>query len=232
MNFVVKNTMKWGWIDLVCPHSCRGCGRLGSVLCDCCKNDILKQHKAICPLCKRELGVDEADKCKECEVGLEAIFVGGWREGALAKLVAEYKYKSVRAAGEVLAEVLDNAIEKDWMKNKEVIIVPLPTIGRHVRERGIDHTFILAKKLAKRRGWKMERILERAVDTVQVGAKAAERQEQAKKAYVAVGKVQKDKTYLLLDDVWTTGASMLAAVNVIREAGAEKVGVVVIEVGK
>ena len=41
-----------------------------------------------------------------------------------------------------------------------------------------------------------------------------------------------DVNYLLLDDVWTTGASMLAAEKVMRAAGAKKVMGVVIAVGK
>ncbi len=34
----------------------------------------------------------------------------------------------------------------------EVVVVPLPTIGRHVRERGLDHTAILAKEVGETKG--------------------------------------------------------------------------------
>lgn len=205
---------------------------MGAVLCECCKNDILKQRVDICPLCKRKLACSEKQHCKDCEMGFDGVFVGGWREGALAKLVAEYKYQSVRAAGRILVEIMDRAIPQDWGDGEEVCVVPLPTIGKHVRERGFDHTLSLAKMLAKRRGWRVERTLRRAVDTVQVGVSAAERQKQAERAYEASRRVDKRQRYLLLDDVWTTGASALMALKVMREAGAEKVGMVVIEVGK
>lgn len=163
------------------------------------------------------------------------LFAVGWRKGVLKKLVSEFKYESVRSVGEVLAEMLDETIPnlaKILPEGAEVVVVPLPTIGRHVRQRGLDHTLILARKLAKRRGWKCERVLERAVDTVQVGAKAKERREQAEKAYEVVRSVEAGKWYLLLDDVWTTGASMKAAERVLREAGAEKIIGAVIEVGE
>lgn len=166
-----------------------------------------------------------------------ALYVGGWREGVLEELVEEYKYQSVWAMGEVLAEIVDGALpmegEADWCgATEEVVVVPLPTIGRHVRERGLDHTLRVARKLAKRRGWKCEQVLLRAADTVQVGAKANEREEQARKAYVARGEVDAKKTYVLLDDVWTTGASMRAAAEVMRKAGAERLIGVVIAVGR
>lgn len=165
-------------------------------------------------------------KCPNCETEMVGLWAVGWREGVLKKLVSEFKYKSVRAVGDVLTEMLDETIPdlgKMLPKGVEIVIVPLPTIGRHVRKRGLDHTLILARKLAKRRGWRCELVLARAADTVQVGAKAKQRQEQAERAYEVVGRVESKKWYLLLDDVWTTGASMRAAEKVMREAGAKNI---------
>lgn len=240
MVFVVKNTTKWRLIDLLAPHSCRGCGATGAVLCERCKIYNKEQQKAICPLCRMVVAENYESggklvHCPSCETRMLGLFAVGWRNGTLKKLVSEFKYESVRSVGEVLAEMLDETIPdlaRILPKGSEVVVVPLPTIGRHVRQRGLDHTLILARKLAKRRGWKCERMLERAADTVQVGAKAKERREQAERAYEVVKPVSARKYYLLLDDVWTTGASMQAAERVLREAGAERVMGVVIEVGK
>lgn len=257
MSFIVKNTTKWGLLDLVCPHTCRGCGRLGAVLCECCKNNIKSAGEAICPLCKCSVAmtagkcpdcsagglVDKEWMCPDCEIPFCWLGVVGWREGALAKVVKDFKYKSVRAAGEVLAELLDSRIPENFEEicgvegttrdgGTEVVVVPLPTIGRHVRARGLDHTAILAKKLAKRRGWECERILGRATDTVQVGTKAADRKAQAEKTYELRREVDAEKIYLLVDDVWTTGATMLAAEKVLREAGARKIAGVVLATGR
>jgi len=168
-------------------------------------------------------------------MGFMEIVVGGWREGVLMKMVEEYKYQSVWAMGDALLEIIDVALpnqEDGGWRGEEVVIVPLPTIGRHVRERGLDHTLRLARKLAKRRGWKCEQLLTRAVDTVQVGAKASEREEQARRAYAVRGKLDMERVYVLLDDVWTTGASMRAAAEAMRMAGAEKIIGVVIAVGR
>lgn len=236
MKFVVKSTTKCGVLDLLCPHTCRGCGRLGAVLCECCKNNLMNATLRVCPLCQKVLANAEKSgatwrdyKCEDCQLPFDALFVGGWREGVLAQLVKEYKYQAVRAAGEVLVEILDKVIPE---LPADTIVVPLPTIGRHVRERGLDHTLILAKKLACRRGWKCQQILRRAEDTVQVGIKAAERQEQAKRAYEAARMVDNEANYLLLDDVWTTGASMLAAVDRLQQAGAKSVMGAVLVVGR
>lgn len=239
MEFVVKNTTKWRLIDLVAPHSCRGCGHTGAVLCESCKIYNKEQREAICPLCRMVVAQSYENggklvKCPNCEMELLGLWAVGWRRGVLKKLVSEFKYESVRAIGEVLAEMLNEAIPdlaKILPEGAEVVVVPLPTIGKHVRRRGLDHTLILARKLAKKRGWKCEQILTRVVDTVQVGAKVKERREQAERAYKVSRGVDSRKYYLLLDDVWTTGASMKAVERVIREAGATKVMGAVIGVG-
>lgn len=239
MEFVVKNTTKWRLIDLVAPHSCRGCGHTGAVLCERCKIYNKEQREVICPLCRMVVAQSYENggklvKCPNCEMELLGLWAVGWRRGVLKKLVSEFKYESVRAIGEVLAEMLNEVIPdlaKILPEGAEVVVVPLPTIGKHVRRRGLDHTLILARKLAKKRGWKCEQILTRVVDTVQVGAKVKERREQAERAYKVSRGVDSRKYYLLLDDVWTTGASMKAAERVMREAGATKVMGAVIGVG-
>ena len=102
---------------------------------------------------------------------------------------------------------------------EEYVIVPLPTISRHIRERGFDHIGFLCDKMAAKYGFKVERLLERANSAVQGGSSAEQRLEQARRAYRIVSGVHLDEKshYLLVDDVWTTGASMRAARAVLVE---------------
>ena len=132
-------------------------------------------------------------------------------------MIEIYKYSSVRAASFELAELLSCAIDNEWT------LVPLPTIRRHIRERGFDHIGLLCKKT----GLPMERVLIRINNSVQVGADMETRRKQAAEAYGAVG-VELDKRYLLVDDVWTTGSSMLAACEAMRAAGSKSLAIAVI----
>lgn len=182
----------------------------------------------------------------------------GYREGVLMQLVEDYKYKSIRATAGVLAEVLAEAVVKVWEAGRlgetsgvdraneaddlaaidgSVVVVPLPTISRHIRERGFDHMRLLAKKLVRvlKKDYElssaMAQVLERRNKTVQVGASGEKRRRQAREAYGVSrrwlrrngDKLDPDTTYLLVDDVWTTGASMEAAIKKMREAGAKKI---------
>lgn len=224
MSFIVKNTTFCSLIDLVCPHSCRGCGAIGKPLCECCKNDIILAHLDFCPNCQHPL---KNFFCENC--GLPPIFAVGAREQLLGRLIHDYKYHQVRALSFELADILNQVLP---VFDDEVLVVPLPTIRRHIRERGFDHTLLIAKKLARLRGFKVSPILMRAKNYVQVGADHETRKLQAKEAYELTGAVNPNATYLLLDDVWTTGASMKEAIKKLQQAGVLKIAGAVLAVSR
>lgn len=221
----MKNTTLISPVDMLCPFPCKGCGAIESVICECCKNNIIDDYVNYCPNCKRIL--DYSAKCKHCN--LPMTYVVGWRDELIGTLVHDLKYNSTRQIGKTIAEILDEILP---VFDEKLHIVPLPTIKKHVRERGLDHTLLIAKKLAKRRGWKVDKILGRNRNTVQVGSDERTRKKQASKAYRVIGEIDRQATYLLLDDVWTTGASMKAAIRELKKAGATKIVVVVLAISR
>lgn len=104
----------------------------------------------------------------------------------------------------------------------------MPTIRQHIRERGFDHTLVIAKELCARRRLAYAQLLGRARNTVQVGSDRTTRLEQVKHAYRLILPPSQDDNYLVIDDVWTTGASLCSACSLLRENGAHNVMVAVI----
>lgn len=205
--------------DLIAPHSCLGCNHIGTILCDRCKNYIIAHHKNICPCCKR---LKSTAICSTCD-DLPPIYVAGERSDLLNDLIHELKYNSNRSVARELADILHHILPSDLPK--DTCLVPLPTSTRHIRERGLDHTLLIAKHLARLRGWRIARPLERAKNTVQVGSSKSTRLSQADAAYEVSSTFTPDPnaSYLLLDDVWTTGATMRAAVRKLQNTGAHDV---------
>lgn len=224
MGKVVKNTIKCGLLDLIAPERCRGCGDMGEVLCERCKNYIKSEYINKCPKCGKVINY----RCDTCVLPFQMAFVVGKRGTVVGRLSEEFKFFGVRSAAKEIAEVMDMVLPE---MDGEVVVVPMPTINKHIRERGVDHTLMIAKELAAIRGWKASRILVRKNNTVQVGADAVTRKKQAKEAFQLNPKanVNPENVYLLLDDVWTTGASMMEAGKIIRDAGGGNLAMVVIE---
>ena len=248
---VVKKSIFSRFLNMMLPFYCRGCGKVGSLLCERCRNDIeVMGEVPVLPERPNREGErvaleEQGGRASWREGEIDRLFVVGAREGALLKLVEDYKYKSIKNIAEILAEFLDEAMPKDLPG--EIVIVPLPTVKKHIRERGFDHTRKLAEEFGKLRGLRAVSVLKRMNKTVQVGADEKTRKKQAEKAYAVdmraareaglTEKAEEDKeeeelseeiTYLLLDDVWTTGASMRAAAKKLCERGAKKIYAAVI----
>lgn len=143
----------------------------------------------------------------------------------LEELLDAYKFEHVRAAHRIFAELLDEALP---ILPPETVVVPLPTIAPHIRQRGYDHTRLIARTFAKRRKLRVETDLRRVGKSKQLGASRRERTQQAKSAYRVTKKLDDAVPYLLLDDVFTTGASLHYAAEALRGAGAREVWVAVI----
>lgn len=221
----VKNTTFPGLLDLLAPHSCRGCGHIGSVLCGRCKNYILSIRKNLCPICKQENPTGVCVNCTNNPTlsSLPPTFIIGERTELLGDLIHAFKYQSIRALASPLAEMMSSSLPTITAKT---YIVPLPTISRHIRARGLDHTLLVARRLAELHpNYKVANLLIRNNNAVQVGSDAITRIAQANSAYTINPrvKINPSATYILLDDVWTTGASLRSATKKLQQAGAHQI---------
>ena len=218
----VKNTMIDTALSFVAPHPCCGCGKLQALLCDDCKYDIINDVFANCIGCGRPSGVSGV--CGRCHVPYSRAWCAGERSGVLQELIDRYKFERVREAHKVAADLLA-AVLPELPGN--VVIVPIPTISAHIRERGYDHTLLIARSLGRQLHRPVASLLVRATQTKQREASRNVRVAQAKQAFVAKG-VDETAHYLLLDDVVTTGATIKYAAKALRDSGAKSVWVVAI----
>ena len=217
--FDVKSTIINVLLEVLSPNRCQRCGLQGESLCGRCKKYLLGTNPGYAIS-----GID----------GFSRVIVGGVKEGLLSVMLKQYKYQGRRDLAHILAWKAWKVAERELFETSEVgevVIVPLPTIRRHIRERGFDHMLMLARELCRMgENLKLEPILERLNKTVQVGKSAKVRREQARQAYglKKEAKLRGDIHYVLFDDVWTTGSSMRAAAEVMRNAGACKISALVL----
>ena len=236
----VKITIEKFILDMVLPNRCVRCQREGGIFCD---------------RCKKYISIINPGYVMNDMYGFEKLLVAGLKEGWFERMVRDFKYKGRRDYGEFLAEKLgevilgevkrgvlcdgssdesgDGSVEVSRMmnaetrENRKIVLVPLPTIRKHIRERGFDHTlrlcFELENFLQKRLddfgiSVEYQSLLVRKNKTVQVGKEKKERVKQAEKAYgIREGVEIENKTlYILVDDVTTTGASLAAAKKILQ----------------
>lgn len=192
-------------------------------MCENCKYDISIDEYSRCVICSNP--IDKRGICQECNVPYIRAWCVGERSDTLRRLIDGYKFYNTRSAYKSLAGLLS---ERIGQLPEDVVIVPIPTISSHIRTRGYDHMLLIARRLAKLQRRPVATPVKRATRTTQRGASKSERIVQAKDAFEVDGNLDPTLTYLLLDDVMTTGATLQYATKTLLQAGAINVWVAVI----
>ena len=108
------------------------------------------------------------------------------------------------------------------------ILVPVPLSKNRKNWRGFNQAEILAKTLSRKFNHPFKDILLRVIETkTQVGLTREERRENVIEAFALDYKVGKKhiagQNFILVDDVYTSGATMMEAAKILKHAGAKDV---------
>lgn len=207
-------------LQSLAPHYCYGCGVIGTSLCGNCKYDIISEPFLGCLACGHLAG--RHGLCAQCQVPYQKAWCSAERSGVVERLIDDYKFEYVQAIHRVLGDLLLETLDD---LPRETIIVPIPTISPHIRQRGYDHTLLVARYIGRKRQLAVRPLLGRAHSTVQHGAGRVQRIAQAKQAFIITSEVEADRPYLLLDDIVTTGATIRYAAQTLHNAGAQYIWV-------
>lgn len=211
-------------LQIIAPHHCYSCGKSGRTLCDNCKYDIVSEPFCGCIVCRRP--TTDAGICYDCPTTYERAWVVAERTDSIEQLLDNYKFSHQKANALVFADLL-NEVLPDFSQQSPVVTA-IPTITPHIRMRGYDHVALVAKKLATARGLTYQQLLTRQNTTKQIGSSRQQRFENAKRAFTCVAKLPKDQPILLIDDVFTTGATLQYGAQALQKAGAERIWIAVI----
>lgn len=218
----VKITMIDRLLSTLAPHLCYECQKIGSILCDNCKYNIIDDNFSACIMCGgATLG---ENICQSCLSVFEHAWCVNERRDVLKNILNDYKFHRVYAAHHDLAELL---VERTPILPADCTVVPIPTISSHIRQRGYDHMLAIARVFAKKKELMVSTPLVRKTATVQTGRTRKERLKQAEDAF-DLKAPRLHGTYILIDDVVTTGATLRAAASLLRQHGADEVWAVVL----
>jgi competence protein ComFC len=209
--------------DLFYPQRCVGCWRRASdVLCRACFEALPEVGRPSCARCGLPTAFETfvCEECKNVDFGFESARAPLRYEGAGKKLVHTLKYHGYtrvveRVAAPMMLGVLDEGMRFD-------AVVPVPLHRSRLRKRGFNQAKLLALGVAPRINAPVSDTLEVVRSTRdQVELSAAGRRANVAGAYSARGPVA--GRILLVDDVFTTGATMSACACTLLQAGAGEV---------
>ncbi|TSC71267.1 MAG: amidophosphoribosyltransferase-like protein [Parcubacteria group bacterium Gr01-1014_49] len=144
---------------------------------------------------------------------------------AVRAAIHEAKYRGNERAFELLSIALVDYLHDHDETARRSAIVPVPLGKMRLKERGFNQTEKIAKRVAATLGISVDTtLLVRTRETVsQVSLPRAARKENMRGAFGAAHPADPSYTYIVIDDVITTGATLQAAIDALREAGAQHI---------
>jgi competence protein ComFC len=220
-------------IDLFFPKKCIGCGKEGRYICEKCST-FLGEASLICPVCEKGSFSGERHKSCSSRYKLDGL-VSVWEYEGLAKAVIHnIKYRCLGDAVSEFTKLSFRTILKDkerfasflnFVFSENPLITYVPMTRRKEMERKINHTEMIAKELSKIIKVEIRPLLKKIKETEsQTKLSKEERKENVKGVFSLreEGMILPQKI-ILVDDVWTTGATMRECCKVLKKGGVEKV---------
>lgn len=191
------------------PNKCLICFEEGAVLCasHCLETTLMSTQPSINSVLDRGLSVTY------------------YQNKTAQQLIKKLKFSRQRSAAALMVEALFNAI--DWEDYKEYVLVPMPLHWRRRYQRGFNQSLILAQGLSDKTGLRHSEGLVRVRATAQQArlGKLARVQNMQQVFKWSASEPPPTKV-ILIDDVFTTGATASAAALTLKKAGAREVMVI------
>lgn len=210
-------------LGLVLPSRCAGCDVPGPALCAPCAAALIRIGPPVCERCGCP-GAWPVRRCVEC-AGRRLAFARA--RGAVVydqrarRLVSAWKERGRRDLAGPLAAIVDELVARPGAD----VVTYVPGDRERGRERGHVPAARLARALGERWSLPTEGLLTRTRASVrQAALPRAERRANVRGAFAVAGDVP--RRVVLVDDVYTTGATVSACSGVLRRAGARCVEVV------
>lgn len=222
---------KWAgrfFLDLIYPRRCPICerilGRREGTVCSECRKKLPYIREPLCKKCGKPVGKEEQEFCEDCERGRH-LFVCGRSvflyEKAFRRSIHRMKFQNRREYLDFYAEEMAREGERYLKAWKIRTIVPVPMNRRKRKERGFDQSLLLARKLGERTGIFVAEncVIRHRYTKAQKELSAKERRKNLQGAFsLREGCVLREPV-LLVDDIYTTGATMDEISRVLRRSG-------------
>lgn len=244
-------------LNLLYPRVCRSCdwhlagvdpgNPLSEWFCMVCEDQLRPIREPYCSRCGETydgalVGEFRCENCADRELAFDFAIAGYQAQGVVRDLIHQFKYSSDISLRACLGDLLLPTLEEPRLRGEDLsqwLLVPVPLHGTRQREREFNQSEELCRRLHLRTGIPMARALVRQRSTGhQASLTRSERLENLRAAFAVPGAFHKrkgallGKRILLVDDVFTTGATTDACARVLRrEAGVEKVVVITVARG-
>lgn len=222
-------------LDFLFPKKCVSCKKAGEYICTDCFTYLSFNDSSICLVCNKPAINGLTHPGCQTRYSIDGSFSSIIYNPIAKKLIYNFKYKPYLSdlrsllselfyEGIIQNETLARTIQQ--LNHKTIVLVPIPLHSSKLKKRGYNQAEILAKGLSERLGIPCSDVLIRNKNTkTQFKLDRKERAENMHGAFAVRSNISISKypNILLVDDILTSGSTLLECSNVLKRAGAKKV---------
>jgi ComF family protein len=237
--------LKPGWIydvigqfsQFLLPSQCQCCERFleggRAVVCPDCLAQIPWIEPPFCSICGIPFPsrVGEPHPCSDCMTKkryFQSARALGSYAGSLQKMIHRWKYQEKTYLTAPLGKWMAMGVQRYWDPPPFDFLLPVPLHLQRLRARGFNQVLLLVRELSRRTGipYRKKLLQKKNATTPQVELSGTEREKAVRDAFHITGTDGLEgKSILLVDDVYTTGATVNECARILVMAGARRVDV-------
>lgn len=226
-------------IELLFPRRCPICDKpvdkVGRYACKKCESLLQYVTTPYCMKCGKSLKCETKEYCMDCQ-RLEHLFQSGralYEYDSIKTSIYRFKYEGRKEYSEFYGKELAKHLGAQIKEWKAEAIVPVPLHRDKEKKRGYNQAALVAKALGKELNIPVnEEIVKRVRETApQKHLNGKERQNNLKNAFKLTQNDVKLNTVVVVDDIYTTGATMDAVTECLKRAGVRKIYCISLTVG-
>lgn len=225
------------FLNILFPVSCRICRKPSTdhrttPICSECWEEVLQYKGPACLKCGVPLSSSLPSTCGGClkdEPPFDHARSFGLHNSTLKEAVNLLKFHGIKRLSKPLSEKING------MALPHVdLLLPVPLHEKRIRQREFNQSALIGKHVAKHLGVPMivNSLIRKRNTIPQVGLSAKERRKNIRNAFsVNKAGLIKGRRVMLVDDVFTTGATARECSKVLNKAGAKEVYVITLTHG-
>lgn len=218
-------------LDIFFPPFCLNCQKhlnVAQFLCNDCFGAIKLNSAPFCPVCRKRLAENKICRHGRQRFSYLLLAASSYDDPILKNLIHYYKYKSFKnltpLLGEIIIKYINSLSSKFCILNS--VIVPIPLYPSRERKRGFNQAKLLAEFVGQKLNLELAAALKK-IKNIKPQAQLKSGEERIKNIEGCFGitnpEFVKNKNIILIDDVFTSGATMNEAVKTLKQNGARKI---------
>ncbi len=210
-------------LNIFFPVHCLGCKQQGFLICQSCLDKILI-------LGKRKSNIHNLDRL---------VFALDYRQPLVKKIIKSFKYSPfARSLVKDLTPLLIKFLKQSpeiitYLTKNNFILIPIPLSKRKLAIRGFNQAELIAQELANEFNWLLNSTILKKVknNRSQSNLTREQRRINVQDVFGVAKKKPGLKNIILVDDIFTTGATLAQAAKTLKQTGGQKIWAIVLAKG-